>query len=142
MNAQKGFTLIELMIVVAIIGILAAIALPAYQTYTKKARFSEVELAVASVKNSIDVCYQTVGTDDLQKCDTLGELGLDATAVQNGTHVNTVGIGALTDAAGPIVVTGTGQDSVDAKTYIMTGTPNNGTLSWAKTGTCVAAGFC
>ncbi|MGB1305694.1 pilin, partial [Pseudoalteromonas marina] len=53
---QQGFTLIELMIVVAIIGILAAIALPQYQTYTKKARFSEVVLAASSAKGLVDVC--------------------------------------------------------------------------------------
>lgn len=53
MNAQKGFTLIELMIVVAIIGILAAVALPAYQNYTVKARTSEVILAASSCRSTI-----------------------------------------------------------------------------------------
>ncbi|MGB8808577.1 MAG: pilin [Acinetobacter calcoaceticus] len=53
MNAQKGFTLIELMIVVAIIGILAAVALPAYQNYTVKARVSEVILAASSCRSTI-----------------------------------------------------------------------------------------
>src|SRR5439155_6946981 len=56
---QQGFTLIELMIVVAIIGILAAIALPAYQDYTKRAKVSEVILAASACRTTITEVYQS-----------------------------------------------------------------------------------
>jgi type IV pilus assembly protein PilA len=61
-SLQKGFTLIELMIVVAIIGILAAVALPAYQDYTVRAKMSEVILAMSACRTSITEVYQTGGT--------------------------------------------------------------------------------
>ena len=64
MKKQQGFTLIELMIVVAIIGILAAVALPAYQDYTKRAKMSEVILAASACRTTITEVYQSSSTGD------------------------------------------------------------------------------
>ncbi|MED5512693.1 MAG: prepilin-type N-terminal cleavage/methylation domain-containing protein [Pseudomonadota bacterium] len=134
---QQGFTLIELMIVIAIIGILAAIALPQYQTYTKKARFSEVVLAASSAQGLVDVCFQTRGAGVLTNCDEAGEIGLNAAGAAAGDNVASVAVAENTAA-----ITATGEASVDSVTYILTPTAANGTLTWDQTGTCIAAGIC
>jgi len=93
-SLQKGFTLIELMIVVAIIGILAAVALPAYQDYTKRAKLSEVILAASSCRTSVTEVYQSATT-----LPNAGSWGCESTA-QTSKYVKAI----TTNAGGTISV--------------------------------------
>ena len=130
-KSQKGFTLIELMIVVAIIGILAAVALPAYQNYTKRAKFVEVVSASAALKSAITLCMSSENA--LGDCDTAAEHGYSLAAATAADLVSTV---AVTASTAVITVTGTGE--VDDRTYVLTPTfvATTGSLKWAASGTC------
>ena len=137
-RAQEGFTLIELMIVIAIIGILASVALPAYQASTKKARFSEVVLAVGSIKTAIDMCYQIRGGYALANCDTELKLGISLSDAEAGSQVNSVVLTPTT-----AVITATGSATVDNEVLVLTPTPSGNTLLWSDSGSsCIAAGLC
>ena len=112
---QQGFTLIELMIVVAIIGILAAVALPAYQDYTLRAKMSEVVLAASACRTSVTETYQTNNAASLP---TAGNWGCEVSGTGATKYVSLVS----TNNMGSIQVTarGTGNATIDTKTMVLT----------------------
>jgi type IV pilus assembly protein PilA len=110
---QQGFTLIELMIVVAIIGILAAVALPAYQDYTKRAKMSEVVLAASACRTTITEVYQSgnvTPTADGWGCESTG---------QSSKYVKAI----HTTADGAISVTATGFNDTNIDDKVVTLVP-------------------
>lgn len=123
---QQGFTLIELMIVVAIIGILAAVALPAYNDYTKRAKASEIVLAASSARTCVSEVYASTGsmngstacTIAVSKYVTGGNVSSSGTIVAGGT-VNNINVVVT------LIPSGTNESAGNIGTWTCNGGPTS-----------------
>ena len=142
-SVQKGFTLIELMIVVAIIGILAAVALPAYQDYTAKAKVAEATTISSTARTALALAYNEGNLYPGGATTTNALLGLAAAADIKGKYVTSVTAASTSALVGTVTVVmqGTGDATIDTKNIVYTMTcVAAAQCSWAVSGS-VAAKF-
>jgi len=135
-NLMNGFTLVELMIVIGIIGILASVAIPAYQTYTKRSQFTEVVIATSPFKNAIEVGVQ-VGRITALAGANAGTQGIPAALPPSGV------IASVDVTDGVILATSTITDSGGTQiTYTLTPSGVVPPIQWTEGGTCITEVIC
>jgi type IV pilus assembly protein PilA len=129
-KVQHGFTLIELMIVVAIIGILASLAIPAYQSYTIRAQISEGLSLAGPAKNAIANYYNENGSFPVDN----DEAALETAGSYAGGYVQSI---TVNNGVIEIMYGNAANAQINGQTVNLTAVPNNGSVSWD----CVSGGF-
>ena len=133
---QNGFTLIELMLVVAVIGILASVALPAYSLYQNKARFAEAILGVGSARAAMEVAASAARISAVTDFDS-GTNGIPpAIAQATATHGVSVTDGVIT------ITWRADGTNLAGETYTLTAGGFLPPIQWTSGGSCVASGYC
>ena len=139
-QVQAGFTLIELMIVVAIIGILAAVALPAYQQYTKKAKIAEVILAASSCRTTITEAIQSAASNTIAVA--ANGWGCEVTSGSGTKYVDTVTTSANTGVITVLTKTAFADSDIDAKNVTLRPLINGSPVTASDGGKSVTAWRC